>query len=280
MTARIRNFTPLIDSLVARYGSLTTAAVFGSIWRHAQMQKGKCEASHETIADQVGVSTKTVERHVKKLVADGYVEDLTPDRRNAPHEYIPTAKAGIEINVEAFDAGADDRSDSESVRSDSLSKRSDSLSERSDTESVEETRGNNEETLSAGAAQDDRANGSGESNQRNELLDVVLRVTGIGWDVFRVDGKTRGRVDTVVKKLIELGADPATIDRAYSPGGFWFDEYWIGREKGDRPRPEQIIETWPLAIEWDQGHTQENKTDPAELRRQLEEAKASLAANS
>lgn len=271
MSARIRNFTPLIDSLVDRYGSLTTAAVFGSVWRFAQMKKGKCEASLETIAEQIGVSAKTVERHMRKLVVDGYVEDLTPDRRNAPHEYIPTAKAGLEINVEAFDHGSDGESD----RSDSVSDRSDRESDqRSDRESVEETNtGDKEET------KDREANGKQpDSGNRNELLDAILDVTGLGWDVFRIDGKTRGRVVTVASKLQQLGADPDELRFQYGEAdGFWFGEYWIGKEKGDRPRPEQIVETWALALQF--GRPSMERTNPAELRRQLEEAKQKLAAD-
>lgn len=102
--AEMRNFTPLVDSLVKVYGP-AAAAVWGRIWRYEQMPGGKCTASKETLAEGLRISVRTAQRHIDKLIKDGYLEDLTPNQRNKPHELITTAKARIEFIVEAVDDG-------------------------------------------------------------------------------------------------------------------------------------------------------------------------------
>jgi DNA-binding MarR family transcriptional regulator len=96
----VKGFTPIIDAL-AQETSLTTAAVYGVVWRYCQMDDRICRASVETIAARVGISRKTADRHLKILVERGYLEDTTPDRRNAPHIYRDTGRAKIIGLVEA-----------------------------------------------------------------------------------------------------------------------------------------------------------------------------------
>lgn len=93
-----RGFTPVIDAVVKDVG-LVTAVVYGVVWRYCQMKDKACKASIETIAERAGVDRKTAERHIKKLCAAGYLKDLTPDRKNAPHEYADTGKAKISALV-------------------------------------------------------------------------------------------------------------------------------------------------------------------------------------
>ncbi len=64
-----------------------------------------CFASLETIAKDLGVNKATVMRKAKQLVKEGYLEDLTPKRRNVPHIYRDTGKAGIRINIETVAEG-------------------------------------------------------------------------------------------------------------------------------------------------------------------------------
>jgi DNA-binding Lrp family transcriptional regulator len=100
--AEFGGFTPIIDSLVQKYG-IVTAAVFGRVWRYCTLQSGFCTASIETIANDLRLNYGTVLRHIKVLVRDGYLEDMTPDVRNHAHKYIYTGKAGLQIEVNAYD---------------------------------------------------------------------------------------------------------------------------------------------------------------------------------
>jgi DNA-binding Lrp family transcriptional regulator len=98
--AEVKGFTPLIDALVRKVG-LVQAAVYGRIWRYCEMESGVCSASLETIAESLGISSRTVLRHVKELCEKGYLEDRTPDLRNRPHIYANTGRARITALVQA-----------------------------------------------------------------------------------------------------------------------------------------------------------------------------------
>ena len=80
------SFTPISDELTQRCG-IITAAVYGAIWRYAQMQDGACTASYATIARRLGLSRQTVITHVKILLRLGLIVDLTPGARRRPHRY-------------------------------------------------------------------------------------------------------------------------------------------------------------------------------------------------
>ncbi len=96
--AKVDGWTPAIDSITSKHGVIASI-VFGRIWRYCQGSEGACTASLETIADELGLSRRTVIRKVAELVADGYLKDETPGRRHAPHRYFDTGKAGLEIAV-------------------------------------------------------------------------------------------------------------------------------------------------------------------------------------
>lgn len=97
--ARIKNFTPLLDDLVRKYGVIT-AAVWGRVWRYAQQESKVCQAAQDKIATELNISKRTVIRHLQTLTDDGYLKDHTPDLRNKPHTYSVTRKAYILITVE------------------------------------------------------------------------------------------------------------------------------------------------------------------------------------
>ena len=112
----VEGFTPVMDGLLADT-SLMTAVVFGRMWRYCQMENGVCYASLGTIAREILVSYKTIQRHVNILVQKGYLEDLTPNLRNRPHTYADTGKVMIEIKMSVAHAVA--RSQRPSTRSQS-----------------------------------------------------------------------------------------------------------------------------------------------------------------
>lgn len=98
----IRGFAPLLDTILQQYG-LYTAAVYGEIWRYCQMRNSVCYASVQTIADKLNISYQTAFTHLKELVDAGYIEDLTPEYTNRPHNYRVTGKAGIRTVSESYD---------------------------------------------------------------------------------------------------------------------------------------------------------------------------------
>ena len=99
MTLKITGFTPAFDHLLENYGPIR-ALVFGKYWRYWAAY-GKACNRQEAMAAQIGIDDRTLRNHLKALVTDGYLEDLTPKVKNRPHSYIPTSKITIEIEARA-----------------------------------------------------------------------------------------------------------------------------------------------------------------------------------
>ncbi len=99
-------FSPLFDRIAAQYGTIT-AAVYGVVYRHCRMRDGVCRASTRRMASLLGMDEVTVMRHIRKLVQDGYLIDLTPGQRNKPHIYqlVRSAYPRPEPSPEDEDAG-------------------------------------------------------------------------------------------------------------------------------------------------------------------------------
>lgn len=100
--ASLRNFTPLLDSLVKKHG-IITAAVWGRMWRYAQQKNGVCYATITKIADELQLSRQSIFNHIKILADNQYILDTTPNLRHSPHTYEITDKALISITIEALD---------------------------------------------------------------------------------------------------------------------------------------------------------------------------------
>ena len=112
----LSGFTPVLDTMIRQYG-LITAAIYGIIWRYAQMDDKICNASLEKIGKRLNVSGKTAERHIKKLCSDGYLTDLTPNIRNKPHSYAITGKAELSGSIVASPDTESDQGQTESLTS-------------------------------------------------------------------------------------------------------------------------------------------------------------------
>ena len=96
--AKLSGFTPLMD-IIIRDLDLESAAVWGRVWRYEQGDYGVCQASHDTLAGELGLHTRTVIRRLQVLVEHGYLKDHTPDLRNRPHTYSTTRKAHLSIDI-------------------------------------------------------------------------------------------------------------------------------------------------------------------------------------
>lgn len=98
VVASVSGFTPCPDMLIEKYGH-TAALIWGKIWRYEQMSDGVCRAAVLRLASDLGLTDKTIAKHIAALEADGYVKDKTPNVRNVPHIYKTTPKLNLKISV-------------------------------------------------------------------------------------------------------------------------------------------------------------------------------------
>lgn len=96
--ADVDGWTPAIDHITREYG-VTVSVVFGRMWRYTNGENQACTASIDTIAAELGLNRDTVIEAIKKLVASGYLKDLTTGLRNRPHVYVDTGKAGLTMRI-------------------------------------------------------------------------------------------------------------------------------------------------------------------------------------
>jgi DNA-binding Lrp family transcriptional regulator len=73
-----------------------------------------CGASQDKIAKELGISRRSVIRHIAILVKDEYLVDLTPEIKHAPHEYDDTGKACLKVQLVAGVTESHSRCDRES----------------------------------------------------------------------------------------------------------------------------------------------------------------------
>lgn len=101
IVTEISGFVPVFEVVLHQYKDHVTALVFGRMWQYCGMSDGVCRASLEKIGRDLEISAATVMRHAEKLVADGYLIDTTPDRRNAPHEYLDGRRVEMKGRINA-----------------------------------------------------------------------------------------------------------------------------------------------------------------------------------
>jgi len=101
IVTEVSGFIPVFEVVLHHYKDYMTALVFGRMWQYCGMSDGVCKASLEKIGNDIEVSSTTVMRHAEKLVADGYLIDTTPDRRNAPHIYMDGGRVVMKNRISA-----------------------------------------------------------------------------------------------------------------------------------------------------------------------------------
>jgi len=101
IVTEVSGFIPVFEVVLHHYKDYMTALVFGRMWQYCNMSDGVCKASLDRIGKDLEISAVTVMRHAEKLVADGYLIDTTPDRRNAPHEYLDGRKVEMKGRITA-----------------------------------------------------------------------------------------------------------------------------------------------------------------------------------
>lgn len=221
--AKLKDFTPLLDTLIKQY-DLVTAAVWGRVWRYEQGKEKACQASHETIGRELNISERTVIRKLKQLAEDGYLKDHTPNLRNRPHTYSTTRKARIEITISGV---TESHTNDTAGVTESHSTMTQSHSQ-GDTESHEDTKKKQ-------VKKDNTPDGVLPSVQQ-VMVGELAKVTGFD---LHLNG---GRLGKSASKLVKAGYLPELVEIGYAQGGWWYTNDWRG-QKGAMPTPEQIVET-------------------------------------
>lgn len=227
----IENFTPVLDTITEKL-DLLASNVYGRVWRYCQMEGNKCFASQKKLADDLGVSTKTIERRLKLLVSEGYLVDLTPDRRHQTHEYKPTGKAGIRLKAEAYD-------ETESPTSKTLSRTSKTESRtRSDSLSVKES--NKKQNNKQPKKQKSLAPPKPKQKRMPKEISIplVAALAGVTGIDETMDGNY-GHLVKYAKDLWQGGYKPRDIATTFGPGGNWYKRDWRGKKK-QKPTPADV----------------------------------------
>ena len=71
-TAHSEGVIPLSEEIVKKHG-FNAAIVYWIVCQYCEMETGRCFASQETLADDIGFSRQTVNKYLQILVNDGYL---------------------------------------------------------------------------------------------------------------------------------------------------------------------------------------------------------------
>lgn len=227
----------MLDSITQNL-DLLASVVYGRILRYEQGKEKMCLAARKTLANNLGISEKTVERRIKMLVDHKYIKDLTPDRRNRPHNYVTTGKAGIKMSAEAYDevrqrvVVGTSESRSHPVR--------ESVEERTKKHNNKQLT-NTKEVFVAAAPQpepvyvDDPFEEIKPKNNHKPLVGALSRVTGLD---IKMHARRLGKS---AKNLRVAGYTPEQVEDTFGEGGTWYSRDWRGK-KGQKPTPELVVE--------------------------------------
>ena len=90
-------FPPIITSVVKHCGPIR-ATVFGGVLRCPKFEEDVYTVSIQAPANSLCLSSKTILRHIKGLVNDGYLKDMTPNLWNKPHRYRDTGQSRMKFS--------------------------------------------------------------------------------------------------------------------------------------------------------------------------------------
>ena len=274
----VEGFTPVIDAIVQDVG-LMQAIVYGVVWRYCQMPNGVCIASLEQIANRVGISRKTAERHIKALCKSGYLRDATPRVNNKPQIYADTGKTKIKGLLAARSDKESDLGKTESLtgRTESLTPsdresypgKTESPTKRVSEESIQETLKENRAPPAANAHPSkpkQKRKPSPKQQEARAMFSALADVCQI--DLNTLVNKQRDSLNQSEKRLRKADATPADMEPFAT---WWYANDWRGK-KGDAPRPAQVRETWGQFKAWREGGQQSSGPQPhAGIRQWLTE---------
>lgn len=105
----MRDFTPVFDVLIKRYG-VYTALVYGRIWRYCQGERRECFTKQTKIASVLGISRNKVNSSISTLIGDGFLVSTPIDRVKKSYRLTekincPPDEQFIESTVTAHEMG-------------------------------------------------------------------------------------------------------------------------------------------------------------------------------
>jgi hypothetical protein len=244
----VNGWTPVIDKMIPDVG-LTTAAVFGRIWRYCQMKDGVCTASQSTIGDEIGLERDAINNHVEKLVKFGYLQKI--QRPGHPCILVDTGKAGMRITVSA-DVNQDQGSMNK-IHGDEINSYTGCIKKLQRDEINSYTKIDSKIQQERDIAQPSLLDQEQpqEPKQKMEkpktektltanqvMVGILSKVTGLDYNL-----KTNlTRLAKQAGDLVRAGYAPEFVEREYSTGGWWYSNDWRGK-KDQRPTPEQVAQT-------------------------------------
>jgi biotin operon repressor len=86
------------DELIRRYG-IITAAVWGKFWRYSNLSRSS-KITKKRIAGELGLSVQAIYPHIKNLINDGYLVDITPNEKDS--SYILTDKIITNLDLAEY----------------------------------------------------------------------------------------------------------------------------------------------------------------------------------
>ncbi len=103
MSGAARNYTPVFPEIAVEFG-LITAAVYGVVWRYAQMRDGHCHASYERLASDIGITARTLSTHVGKLQEAGLLSVQSERGRTNWIDVTPERVSGVATRTPEIDS--------------------------------------------------------------------------------------------------------------------------------------------------------------------------------
>lgn len=180
--------------------------------------------SVETIARNTHVSERTVQRRLRELEELGYL--ITTPRHDQTNLYM------LVSNPEGTDKYNPDSSDNPGCQK--RHPRGDKSDTQNDRTRTRETYTSDEDRLY------DRY-----PKARNEwdlYVEALAEVCSV--DIGTAPKDEMGKIYQSARILRDNERNPATPAQILAFKEWWYEEHWIGRDKGEPPRPSQVRKEW------------------------------------
>ncbi len=220
----------------------TTRLLYANLCTYVNAETGTCFPGIKRLAEDLGVSERTVKRSVKELlehgwISKGYLRDVDPEWSGNPNKtyYVVYQSPGTVAKKDNIEVMGD-----RSI-----------TSVTSEVSPVSPPRCQEWPPNIPDNIQDNRVSPNGDNPTTKDLIKALAEVVG-----YNLGAQSNwGRLGKPAKELLGMSATPELVSEHYGPGGWWYKTDWRGK-KGEAPTPNQVIETWgrwelePAKDEW------------------------------
>lgn len=273
-------YTVAFDVVTNQHG-IITSLVFGHVWRYCQMRAGQCWASQKRLAEDLGLSRATLNKHLSILVDSGYLsvthQEGGTNIYNDTHKVNLRTKTYVEMDEQAqnFGSGCQNNSQGVSTKLTGGVKIIDTSNTNSNTnissDEVTISTSNNNSSAKDLNSKTISARSSAKSNESFAYSDIIdpNSVPSLDYVACNEDGieiekpvMTNNNIWTLATALADVTgmdfeinkgqllkyakqmkkASPEYILSTYGPGGAWFDQHWKG-QKRQKPNLKDVAET-------------------------------------